>query len=38
MPPFFGDFKMDEHNHPHTSIQIVGIRGVKAVVLDNVDG
>ena len=39
MPSFLGgDFKMDGHNHPHTSMQIIGIHGGKAVVLDNVGG
>ncbi|HEY0121192.1 MAG TPA: ABC transporter substrate-binding protein [Rhizobium sp.] len=31
-----GDFKMDEHNHPHTSMQIIAIRDGKAVIVDNV--
>lgn len=39
MPSFLGgNFKMDEHNHPHISMQIIGLRGGKAVVLDNVSG
>ncbi|WP_271022328.1 ABC transporter substrate-binding protein [Rhizobium sp. RCAM05973] len=33
-----GNFKMDEHNHAHTSMQIIGIRSGKAVALDNVGG
>lgn len=33
-----GNFKMDEHNHAHTSMQIIGVRGGKAVALDSVGG
>jgi len=31
-----GTFAMDEHNHSHTAMQIVGIRGSKLAVLDQV--
>ena len=31
-----GTFAMDEHNHSHTAMQIVGIRGGKLAVLDQV--
>jgi branched-chain amino acid transport system substrate-binding protein len=33
-----GTYKMDDHNHPHTPMQIVGVRGGKASVIAQVGG
>ena len=33
-----GSYAMDAHNHPHTPMQIVGVRGGKATVIAQVDG
>ena len=33
-----GNFKMDEHNHAHTSVQIIAIHGGKVAVIDEVGG
>jgi branched-chain amino acid transport system substrate-binding protein len=33
-----GTYAMDDHNHPHTPMQIVGVRGGKASVIAQVDG
>jgi branched-chain amino acid transport system substrate-binding protein len=33
-----GTYAMDDHNHPHTPMQIVGVRGGKTSVIAQVDG
>ena len=33
-----GTYAMDDHNHPHTPMQIVGVRAGKASVIGQVDG
>lgn len=33
-----GTYAMDAHNHPHTPLQIVGLRGGKVVVIGKVGG
>jgi branched-chain amino acid transport system substrate-binding protein len=33
-----GTYAMDDHNHPHTPMQIVGVRAGKASVIAQVDG
>ena len=33
-----GTYKMDDHNHPHTPMQIIGVRGGKASVIAEVGG
>ncbi|HEX9168568.1 MAG TPA: ABC transporter substrate-binding protein [Roseiarcus sp.] len=33
-----GTYAMDDHNHPHTPMQIVGVRGAKASVIGQVGG
>ena len=33
-----GTYKMDDHNHPHTPMQIIGVRGGKASVIAQVGG
>ena len=33
-----GDYKMDAHNHPHTPLQILGVRDGKIAVIGQVGG
>jgi branched-chain amino acid transport system substrate-binding protein len=33
-----GNYAMDDHNHPHTPMQIVGVRGGKQSVIAQVGG
>ena len=33
-----GDYKLDDHNHPHTPMQILGVKDGKVVVIGEVGG